>query len=82
MKALVYNGPGNKALENRPKPTLVDPTDAIIKITKTTICGTDLHILKGDVATAIPAASSAMKAWASSRLLGWAFLLSNPATEC
>jgi alcohol dehydrogenase len=54
MKALVYNGPGNKALENRPKPTLVDPTDAIIKITKTTICGTDLHILKGDVATCHP----------------------------
>ena len=54
MKALVYNGPGNKALENRPKPTLVDPTDAIIKITKTPICGTDLHILKGDVATCHP----------------------------
>ena len=54
MKALVYNGPGNKALENRPKPKLVDPTDAIIKITKTTICGTDLHILKGDVATCHP----------------------------
>jgi alcohol dehydrogenase len=54
MKALVYNGPGNKALENRPKPTPVDPTDAIIKITKTTICGTDLHILKGDVANCHP----------------------------
>ncbi len=54
MKALVYNGPGKKALEERPKPTIKDPTDAIIKVGKTTICGTDLHILKGDVATCKP----------------------------
>ena len=54
MKALVYNGPGKKALEERPKPTIKDPTDAIIKVSKTTICGTDLHILKGDVATCKP----------------------------
>ena len=54
MKALVYNGPGKKALEDRPKPVLVEPTDAIVRITKTTICGTDLHILKGDVATCPP----------------------------
>jgi len=54
MKALVYNGPGLKALEERPKPTLESPTDAIVRITKTTICGTDLHILKGDVATCRP----------------------------
>ena len=54
MKALVYNGPGLKALEERHKPTLESPTDAIVKITKTTICGTDLHILKGDVATCRP----------------------------
>ena len=51
MKALVYQGPGKKALEDRPKPDITAPTDAIVKITKTTICGTDLHILKGDVAT-------------------------------
>ena len=50
MKALVYQGPGKKALENRPTPHIQAPTDAIVKITKTTICGTDLHILKGDVA--------------------------------
>jgi alcohol dehydrogenase len=49
MKALVYHGPGKKALEDKPKPTLKDATDAIVKVTKTTICGTDLHILKGDV---------------------------------
>ncbi len=54
MKALVYRGPGLKALEDRPKPAIKDPGDAIVKILKTTICGTDLHILKGDVATCRP----------------------------
>jgi alcohol dehydrogenase len=54
MKALVYRGPGNKALEERPKPTIQSPTDAIVKMTRTTICGTDLHILKGDVPTCTP----------------------------
>ena len=49
MKALVYHGAGKKAWEDKPKPTLKDPTDAIVKVSKTTICGTDLHILKGDV---------------------------------
>ena len=51
MKALVYRGPGIKKLEDVPKPTLREPTDAVVRVTKTTICGTDLHILKGDVAT-------------------------------
>ncbi|MGN6293105.1 MAG: zinc-dependent alcohol dehydrogenase family protein [Chitinophagaceae bacterium] len=51
MKALVYHGPGQKSWEEKPKPVLQHPTDAIVKIYKTTICGTDLHILKGDVAT-------------------------------
>jgi len=54
MKALVYRGPGQKALEDRPKPDIAAPTDAIVRITKTTICGTDLHILKGDVPTCQP----------------------------
>src|ERR1700722_1614806 len=54
MKALVYQGPGKKALEDRPKPDIAMPTDAIVKIAKTTICGTDLHILKGDVPTCQP----------------------------
>jgi len=54
MKTLVYNGPGKKALEERPKPEITAPTDAIVKIMKTTICGTDLHILKGDVPTCAP----------------------------
>src|SRR5664280_692909 len=54
MKALVYQGPGKKALEDRPKPDITAPTDAIVKITKTTICGTDLDILKGGVPTCKP----------------------------
>jgi alcohol dehydrogenase len=49
MKALVYLGPAKKALEDRPKPAITAPSDAIVRVTKTTICGTDLHILKGDV---------------------------------
>ncbi len=49
MKALVYHGPGKKAWEEKPKPGIKVPTDAIVKILKTTICGTDLHIMKGDV---------------------------------
>ena len=49
MKALIYNGPGLKAVEDRPMPRLQSPTDAVVRVTKTTICGTDLHILKGDV---------------------------------
>lgn len=54
MKALVYQGPGKKALIERPKPTIMHPNDALVKMTKTTICGTDLHILKGDVPTCTP----------------------------
>ena len=49
MKALVYHGPGKKSWEEKPKPVIKDTTDAVVKILKTTICGTDLHILKGDV---------------------------------
>lgn len=49
MKALVYQGPGKISIEEKPKPVIQKPTDAIVKISKTTICGTDLHIVKGDV---------------------------------
>jgi alcohol dehydrogenase len=49
MKALVYHGPGQKAWEEVPDPRIRKPTDVIVKIETTTICGTDLHILKGDV---------------------------------
>ncbi|MDB6120771.1 MAG: Alcohol dehydrogenase GroES domain protein [Verrucomicrobiaceae bacterium] len=51
MKALVYHGPQTKALDDMPKPVLREATDAIVRITKTTLCVTDLHILKGDVRT-------------------------------
>ena len=49
MKALVYHGPGQKAWEHVPDPKIINPTDAIVQVDITTICGTDLHILKGDV---------------------------------
>ena len=54
MKALVYQAVGKKALVDRPKPKITAPTDAIVKIMKTTICGTDLHILKGDLPSCQP----------------------------
>lgn len=49
MKGLVYHGPGERAWESVADPTIIDPTDAIVRIDTATICGTDLHILKGDV---------------------------------
>ena len=49
MRAIVYHGPGNKSWEEVPNPTIVEDTDAIVRVDSVTICGTDLHILKGDV---------------------------------
>ena len=49
MKALVYHGPGQKSWESVGDPKPMDPTDIVVRIDTTTICGTDLHILKGDV---------------------------------
>jgi alcohol dehydrogenase len=54
MKALVYHGPGRKAWETVPDPVIQEPTDVIVRIDSSTICGTDLHILKGDVPTVKP----------------------------
>jgi alcohol dehydrogenase len=54
MKALVYHGPGVRAWETVPDPTIQFPTDAIVRIDTATICGTDLHILKGDVPAVKP----------------------------
>ena len=54
MKAIVYHGPGKKAWEEVPKPSLIDDTDAIVRVDAVTICGTDLHILKGDVPAVTP----------------------------
>ncbi len=50
MKALVYHGPASMSWDEVADPRIIDPTDAIIAVDCTTICGTDLHILKGDVA--------------------------------
>lgn len=54
MKALLYHGPGQRSWDTVEDPTILDPTDAIVRIDTTTICGTDLHILKGDVAETTP----------------------------
>ena len=54
MKALVYHGPGQKAWEEVADPVIQQPTDVIVRIDTTTICGTDLHILKGDVPAVTP----------------------------
>ena len=54
MKALVYHGPGKRAWEDTPRPAIQNPTDAIVRITTSTICGTDLHILKGDLPGVTP----------------------------
>ena len=54
MKALVYHGPGEKSWDEVPDPKLDADTDAIVRIDSVTICGTDLHILKGDVPEVLP----------------------------
>jgi alcohol dehydrogenase len=54
MKALVYHGPGERTWDVVPDPTILEPTDAIVRIDTATICGTDLHTLKGDVPTCKP----------------------------
>lgn len=51
MKALVYQGPGKMSWDEVPQPKIIDDTDAIVRVDATTICGSDLHILKGDVPT-------------------------------
>jgi alcohol dehydrogenase len=49
MKALVYHGPGQRSWDLAEDPKIVEPTDVIVRVDTTTICGTDLHILKGDL---------------------------------
>ncbi|RDI68281.1 zinc-dependent alcohol dehydrogenase family protein [Nocardia pseudobrasiliensis] len=49
MRAMVFHGPGQKSWDEVPDPTIQEPTDAIVEVSSVTICGTDLHILKGDV---------------------------------
>jgi alcohol dehydrogenase len=54
MKALVYHGPGQRSWDTIEDPVIVEPTDAIVRVDTSTICGTDLHILKGDVPETTP----------------------------
>ena len=54
MKALVYHGPGQRGWDTVDDPTILDPTDALVRIDTSTICGTDLHILKGDLPQTAP----------------------------
>ena len=54
MKALVYHGPGQRGWDTVPDPALIDPTDIVVRIDTSTICGSDLHILKGDVPETTP----------------------------
>jgi alcohol dehydrogenase len=54
MKALVYHGPGQRGWDTVDDPAILDPTDALVRIDTSTICGTDLHILKGDVPETTP----------------------------
>ncbi len=49
MKALVFHGPGKRSWEDVPAATIQDSTDAVVRVDAVTICGTDLHILGGDV---------------------------------
>ena len=54
MKALVYHGPGERGWDTVDDPSIIDPTDAVVRVDTSTICGTDLHILKGDVPETTP----------------------------
>ncbi len=54
MKALVYHGPGQRGWDDVPDPTIIDPTDIVVRVDTSTICGSDLHILKGDVPETAP----------------------------
>ena len=79
MKALVYQGPGERSWELVPDPAILEPTDAIVRIDSSTICGTDLHILKGDVPETTPRGrSSATKRSARSLETGAAVTTVKP----
>lgn len=54
MKALVHDGKGSISLQDRPKPSIKEPSDALVRVTRSTICTSDLHILKGAVPRAVP----------------------------
>ncbi len=76
MKALVYHGPGQRSWEEVPNPTIIDPTDVIAQVDTTTICGTDLHILKGDVPSVesglLPRSAGNRQSWSGRSRHRWA----------
>ena len=82
MKALVYHGPGQRSWDTVPDPAIIDPTDIVVRIDSSTICGTDLHILKGDVPATTPGTSSATKRSAPSQEVGAGVTTSPSATAC
>jgi hypothetical protein len=61
MKGFVFHGPGQSSWEEVPDPGVKDPADVIVRIDAVTICGTDLHMFKGDVSEVRPARSSATR---------------------
>ena len=72
MKALVYGGPGSKSWNDIPVPEVRDPEDAIVRVDAVTICGTDLHILKGDLPEVEPGRVRVMRQSAPSWTLATA----------
>ncbi len=82
MKAFLYKGVGEKALVDKSMPTIKAATDVIVKITATTICGTDLHVLKGEVPTLAPGITRVTKASALSKRLVRISGASSPAAAC
>ena len=82
MKALVYHGPGQRGWDTVDDPTIIDPTDAVVRIDTTTICGTDLHILKGDVPETTPGTILGHEAVGTVQEVGAGVSTVAPATAC
>ncbi|KAJ5778773.1 hypothetical protein N7520_002019 [Penicillium odoratum] len=61
MDAIIYRGPSTVEVQKRPNPNMQAPTDAVVRLLRSSKCGTDLHILKGDVPNESPGGISAMK---------------------
>lgn len=82
MKALVYHGPGKKAWEQVPDAVIQEPTDVVVRVDTTTICGTDLHILQGDVAAVTEGRILGHEAVGTVTEVGEAVTGSRPVTGC
>ena len=82
MKALVYHGPNDKSWDEVPDSKLIDDTDAVVRVDSTTICGTDLHILKGDVPEVTPGRILGHEAVGTVEEVGAAVRNVRPVTAC